>query len=220
MTAKPVFIGTYKVTSGFKLPKRPDHKGIDAVGKSDATIYAPFDGTIGASTIVTDKSQKTWEWGNYVRLDTLDGKYSIFFCHQKERLVKKGQKVKAGDKLGIMGCTGYCLPAGVAGTHTHIEVRLKGTYTSINPEDILGIPNKVGTYNSKNTHSVESVPNNRTAAPLKSGNDIVWQLMNGTPKIEITEPQRAIQALDKAKDDPEYNSLYWIIYKVVNNGKA
>ncbi len=216
MTAKPVFIGEYKVTSGFKLPERPAHKGIDVVGKSDATIYAPFDGVIGASAIVTDKSNKTWEWGNYVRLDTADGKYSIFFCHQKQRLVKKGQKVKAGDKLGIMGCTGYCIPAGVAGTHTHIEVRLKGTYTSINPEDILGIKNKVGTYNSAVTHVPKDVVKNATTAPLQTGNDIVWQLMNGTPKVEINEPARAVAALDKAKNHPEFMSLYWIIYKVVN----
>lgn len=52
--------------------------------------------------------------------------------------------------------------------------------------------------------------------PLSSGNDIVWELMN-KHGIEITEVQKAIEALDKAKGNPEYNSLYWIIYKIVNN---
>lgn len=53
--------------------------------------------------------------------------------------------------------------------------------------------------------------------PLESGNDIVWELMNGKPKIEITEVDRAIKALDDAKRNPEYSSLYWIIYKIVNS---
>ena len=51
---------------------------------------------------------------------------------------------------------------------------------------------------------------------LESGNDIVWELINGKHKIEITEIQRAIKALEDAKNDPKYNSLYWIIYKFVN----
>lgn len=51
---------------------------------------------------------------------------------------------------------------------------------------------------------------------LESGNDIVWELMNGKHKIEITEVQRAVKALDKAKSNPEFMSLYWILYKLVN----
>ena len=51
---------------------------------------------------------------------------------------------------------------------------------------------------------------------LESGNDIVWELMNGKHKIEITEVQRAVKALDKAKSNPEFASLYWILYKLVN----
>lgn len=51
---------------------------------------------------------------------------------------------------------------------------------------------------------------------LESGNDIVWELMNGKHKIEINEVEKAVKALDKAKNNPEFMSLYWIIYKVVN----
>lgn len=51
---------------------------------------------------------------------------------------------------------------------------------------------------------------------LETGNDIVWELMNGKHKIKINEVQKAINALNKAKADPNFNSLYWIIYKVVN----
>jgi hypothetical protein len=51
---------------------------------------------------------------------------------------------------------------------------------------------------------------------LESGNDIVWELKNGKYKIEITDVNKAVKALDKAKQDGEYNSLYWILYKLVN----
>lgn len=51
---------------------------------------------------------------------------------------------------------------------------------------------------------------------IESGNDIVWELMNGKHKIEITEVERAIEAIDNAKNNAEFSSLYWILYKLVN----
>lgn len=51
---------------------------------------------------------------------------------------------------------------------------------------------------------------------LETGNDIVWELMNGRHKIEITEVQRAIKAIDEAKKNAKFSSLYWILYKLVN----
>ena len=51
---------------------------------------------------------------------------------------------------------------------------------------------------------------------LETGNDIVWQLMNGALKVEITEPARAVRALDEARYDERFVSLYWIIRKIVN----
>lgn len=175
------------------------HHGIDLVGETDINVYAPCDGIIGASTIVSNKSDRTWEWGNFVRIDTEDKKHSVFLCHLKSRAVTVGQKVKKGDKVGVMGNTGYSF-----GAHTHFEVRKFGTSTKENPADFIGIPNRVGTY-----ENVEK-------KMLESGNDIVWQLMNGKPKIVINEPKRAIEALDKARESSEYMSLYWIIYKMVN----
>ena len=52
---------------------------------------------------------------------------------------------------------------------------------------------------------------------LESGNDIVWELMNGKHKIKIEDVTRAVKALDNAKNNPEFMSLYWILYKMVNN---
>lgn len=56
----------------------------------------------------------------------------------------------------------------------------------------------------------------KEAGKLESGNDIVWELMNGKYKVEITEVERAIKAIDEAKANTRFASLYWILYKVVN----
>ena len=200
------FKGKYKITSPYGnriLNGKPEfHQGVDLVGIDDKTVYAPCDGIIGTSTRVYVGA--TAEWGNYIRLDSADGKYSIFMCHLKLRAVVKGQKVAKGQKLGVMGSTGKS-----TGAHTHFEVRKKGTSTAVNPSDVFGIPNKVGTYNSE-------VAPETPQKELQTGNDIVWQLMNGKLKLEINEPERAVKALDEAKDNAEYMSLYWIIRKVVN----
>lgn len=51
----------------------------------------------------------------------------------------------------------------------------------------------------------------------ETGNDIVWELMNGKHRIVIAEVDRAIKAIDDAKKNADFSSLYWILYKLVNN---
>ena len=121
------------------------HAGIDLVGlDGDRTLVAPCDGIIRTSTIIPQSSGNlTWEWGNYIRLDTPDG-YSIFMCHMAERRVSAGQAVKAGDVVGIQGNSGYSF-----GEHCHFEVRRNGT--TVNPAPLLGIKNEVGVYKNPGT---------------------------------------------------------------------
>lgn len=120
--------------------QRDYHKGVDLSG-TNKTLVAPCDGVIGSSTIITDKSNLTWQWGNYIRIDTPDG-LKIFMCHMAQRKVKVGQKVKSGDVVGIEGNTGYSF-----GSHCHFEVRKNGE--SVDPTPYLGIPNEWGQYDIK-----------------------------------------------------------------------
>ena len=117
--------------------KQDYHKGVDLVG-TDKTLVSPCDGVVKSSTIITDKSNPTWEWGNYIRIDRVDG-LQIFMCHMAERKVSVGQTVKSGDVVGIEGNTGYSF-----GSHCHFEVRKNGT--SVDPTPYLGIANAAGTY--------------------------------------------------------------------------
>jgi hypothetical protein len=115
------------------------HKGVDLVG-TEKTIIAPCDGYIGWAGSINDKPSGglTWQWGNYVRLETSDG-YMIYLCHMASVAVKAGQRVNAGDKLGMEGSTGYS-----TGSHCHFEVRYAGK--SIDPTPFLGISNVAGCY--------------------------------------------------------------------------
>ena len=148
------FTGKVEMTSPFgyrTLNGQSDyHKGVDLVGADDITVRAPCDGVIGQSTMIPQSSGNlTWQWGNYVRLDTNDGLF-IFMCHLASRAVSAGQKVKRGDIIGVMGNTGYSF-----GAHTHFEVR-NANGESLNPCTFLGIENKVGIY--RNTIAVSAKP--------------------------------------------------------------
>lgn len=114
------------------------HGGYDLVGVGSYDVCAVVGGTVVHSRIITDKSNPTWQWGNYVCIKGTDGRL-YYYCHMKSRAVTAGQTVKVGDKLGVMGNTGYSF-----GAHLHFEVR-EGSKV-ISPESILGIPNNVGTY--------------------------------------------------------------------------
>lgn len=115
------------------------HGGVDLVGVGGTAVCSVCDGTVINSRIITDKSNLTWQWGNYVAVQASDGTV-IYYCHLASRAVKKGDKVKKGQRIGIMGNTGYSF-----GAHLHFEVR-RGN-KAINAAEYLGIPNKTGQYN-------------------------------------------------------------------------
>lgn len=133
-----IYLGEYKITSpyGERVLANGDnrfHKGEDHVGVINKTIVAPTSGKIVSSQIITNKTNPTWEWGNYVKMDDLNG-YYLFFCHLASRIVKAGQSVKEGDPIGVEGNTGYSF-----GSHCHFEVRRKSDGETINPREYFKI---------------------------------------------------------------------------------
>lgn len=141
MTTHPPFGGgAFRVTSAYgPRPSLGDyHNGIDLVGlDGDFSVCAVMGGTVRQSRIVTNKSDRTWEWGNYVSVLQDDG-MTAFYCHLASRTVKKGARVEAGDEIGVMGDTGYTL-----GPHLHFEIR-NGQNIPFDPAGYLGIPNEPG----------------------------------------------------------------------------
>lgn len=143
----PYQSGTMRVTSPFGMRTLNGttamHMGVDLVG-TNKYIVAPCDGKIGWAGEYDDRKNggRTWEWGNYVRLETDEG-YMIYLCHMSSVSVRTGQRVKAGDRLGIEGSTGKS-----TGSHCHFEIRKNGK--SVDPTPFLGIANRVG------SHTVEA----------------------------------------------------------------
>lgn len=135
------FKGKFKVTSprGYRTlgGTKEYHSGLDLVALEDKTVYAIADGKVDAVPYEANG------FGYYVRQILPDGR-RIYYGHLAKGsiVVKKGQAIKQGDKLGIMGSTGKS-----TGAHTHIELRPKGTSKqSHDISEFTGIPNKKGTY--------------------------------------------------------------------------
>lgn len=136
-----LYDGTYRITSPYGKRNLPNgdnrfHPGIDYVGISSKTIIAPTNGKIVSSQIITNKNSITWEWGNYIKMDDLNG-YYLYFCHLNSRLVTKGQTVLKGQKIGVEGNTGYVI--GNPGNHLHFEVRRIKDGVVIDPDEYAKI---------------------------------------------------------------------------------
>lgn len=142
----PYKSGTVRVSSvyGWRTlgGAKKRHKGVDLVG-TDKTVTAAVAGTVGQSIMITDPTNRTSEWGNYVRVDGEDGR-KYYYCHLAKRLVERGAKVAVGDAIGIEGSTGKS-----TGSHLHFEVRENGK--SVDPTAIIGIKNTVGAVRAAKT---------------------------------------------------------------------
>lgn len=117
--------------------KEEFHNGVDLIGIDSKVILSPCSGLVGISTIINSPSNKTWEWGNYVRINYKNMK--IYMCHMDKRFVNSGTDVKAREPIGIEGNTGYSF-----GSHCHFEIRINDE--PVDPTPYLGIENKKGEY--------------------------------------------------------------------------
>lgn len=131
--------GTFRVASPYGMRTDPItgaadtwHSGIDLVGLDAKEVRSPVNGTVLRSRMVTDKSNRTWEWGNYVSIAGDDG-YTYYLCHLAERRVNQGERVRAGQIIGIEGSTGRS-----TGSHLHFEVR-NSSGTAVDPGGMLEI---------------------------------------------------------------------------------
>lgn len=110
------------VTSNFGKRWGRMHYGIDIAANTGTDIYAAMDGTVQCAE---------WEsgYGNVVKLNHSNGLQTIY-GHCSRLLVKSGQKVKKGQRIGAVGSTGNS-----TGPHLHFEVRVNGK--PVNPMNYL-----------------------------------------------------------------------------------
>ncbi len=115
------------------------HGGYDLVSDGDKTICAVVPGEVIYSRMITDRTNRTWEWGNYICIRGDDSRL-YYYCHLSVREVSAGERVREGDIIGVEGSTGRS-----TGSHLHFEVRTSAG-AQINPADVIGVPNTEGKY--------------------------------------------------------------------------
>ena len=98
-----------------------NHKGIDLGAVSGTEIINSMDGEV-------IEASSEGDFGKHIRVSNND--IVIIYAHCSELLVKKGDKVKQGDKIAKVGSTGKA-----TGPHLHFEIRRDNR--AINPEEIL-----------------------------------------------------------------------------------
>ena len=137
------------ITAGYPTyPSGGRHWGIDLClcTKSGSTRDSngnslsygqPYYASQGGEVIIADWHKS---FGNYVVVDHGDGKQTLY-AHSKSLNVKKGDVVKKGQQLGLMGDTGN-----VTGPHLHFEVRIKNSDGSVSRENPLNYVSKPSYY--------------------------------------------------------------------------
>lgn len=145
MITRLPFNGKFKVTCVYlakgSLWRNGVHQGIDLVGLTNKNVYSICNGVV---------ERAGWDaggFGNYVRIKEDDTENRIYLAHLAQVNVRVGQRVTYTTIVGIMGNTGNS-----TGPHTHVEIRefKDGKIVRrLNPANYMGIPNKKGTYYSK-----------------------------------------------------------------------
>lgn len=104
------------------LRYRRMHYGVDLSGNRGTPIYATADGQVKVAEYARG-------YGRQVILDHMFG-YKTRYAHLNKIMVKEGQWVKRGEKIGELGNTGLS-----KGPHLHYEVVVKGK--PVNPMNYL-----------------------------------------------------------------------------------
>jgi murein DD-endopeptidase MepM/ murein hydrolase activator NlpD len=89
------------------------HSGLDIGVLRSLDVHAAEDGVVTRVGWVTGYEG----YGLIVEVQ-LNERYSALYAHLAAAAVRVGQRVTAGERLGIAGCTGWC-----TGTHLHFELR-------------------------------------------------------------------------------------------------
>ncbi len=103
------------VTSPFGRDGARWHPGLDIGVLRSTTVRAAAAGRVIGEGYLPGYDG----YGNVVLADLGDG-YSALYAHLSEPIVRVGEELSTGQRIGIAGCTGWC-----TGTHLHFELRYR-----------------------------------------------------------------------------------------------
>lgn len=101
------------LTSPFGPRPEGFHPGIDIGSLRDLTVRA----AIGGRVVAAGEAPGYDGYGGVVVV-AIDGGFTTIYAHLAQAAVRVGAPVRAGQVLGVAGCTGWC-----TGTHLHFELR-------------------------------------------------------------------------------------------------
>lgn len=175
------------------------HTGQDYNCSND-TLVAPASGTI-------QRSRWDNSYGNYIVIATNDG-WVILMAHMASTpLVKEGQKVTAGQRVGTMGSTGN-----VTGKHLHLEIESSSTWAYNknlqDPRQYIDLDN----YGGSSTGGSDIYQNGSTKEYVYS----TWSSCNaqGSDYIGYIDPYETANVYGS------YNGLYIVVYNAGSTKKA
>lgn len=126
-----------KITSGWGYRihpitgKKSFHYGIDLISKKrDKNFYAIDEGYV--QKVVTGRDKSKTGFGNYIWVRYPRYNLSLLHAHCSKIYLKKGAKVKKGDKVAYMGATGAA-----TGPHLHLGMTKIGSNTWLNPTNYV-----------------------------------------------------------------------------------
>jgi murein DD-endopeptidase MepM/ murein hydrolase activator NlpD len=128
-TMLPVEGGWYSSNFGWRIDpftgQRAFHEGLDVIAEQGTPILAAAGGVVVYSELHP-------QYGNMVEIDHGNDLITRY-AHASRRMVKVGDVVLRGRKIGEVGRTGRA-----TGSHLHFEVRQRGA--PINPAQFLRLP--------------------------------------------------------------------------------
>ena len=113
------------LTDGFGPRWGRMHSGIDIGVLRSLEVVAAASGFVSRTGYLPGFEG----YGRVVLVDVTDG-YVTMYAHLSRVDVRAGQRVVAGERLGLAGCTGSC-----TGTHLHFELHRGGK--PLNPQSFF-----------------------------------------------------------------------------------
>jgi len=121
----PIAVGGFVLTSPFGERISPFtnnvdfHSGVDLAAREGTPVLASGGGrVVFAGRFPLSRNVRWWRYGNVVVVSH-DGRYLTIYAHLEEIGVRRGQQLRRGEQLGLVGNTGWS-----TSPHLHYEVRV------------------------------------------------------------------------------------------------
>jgi murein DD-endopeptidase MepM/ murein hydrolase activator NlpD len=104
------------------------HNGLDFGKNSGNSIFS-----VKSGRVIASGDNGKYAYGRWLAIDHADGLVTLY-GHLSSKLVAKGAKVEAGQKIGIIGTTGYS-----TGIHLHFSVFDKNSFEIVESLKVNGL---------------------------------------------------------------------------------